>query len=137
MNPTSRSRLYAVQAFYALQIDSHTNLTAVLDVISIAEKKGKSKILKLTKEIIDFAVKEKSSIDFVITNYSERTKELDKMNPLVYSILIVALAEMMKFEKTKKAIIISEYINIANDFFGRGEVSFINAVLDKFAKNAA
>ena len=135
MNPTSRSRLYAVQAFYALQIDAHTNLTAVLEVISISEKKGKGKILKLTKEIIDFAVKEKSSIDFIISNFSERTKEMDKINPLVYSILVIALAEMLKFEKTKKPIIISEYISIANDFFGKGELSFVNAVLDKFSRS--
>jgi N utilization substance protein B len=135
-NPKSRSRLYAVQCFYAKQLDAETNYNAVLEALAIAEKKGRSKIIRHSKDILDFAEKEISSLNFIITNYSEKTKDVSKINPLVYSIIIVALAEMLKFEGVEKPIIISEFIAIAGDFFDKSEVSFINAVLDKFSKNS-
>ena len=135
-NPKSRSRLYAVQSLYAKQIDDSTNLDAVIEALTITEKKGKQKVIKHTQAILEIAVAEQNSIDSIIKVNSSKPKEVPTQNPLVYSILLAALAEMLKFEEVDKRIIISEYLNIAAGFFDRPEISFINAVLDKFSNSS-
>lgn len=133
-NPTSRARLYTVQAIYAMQIDTEANSSTILEALTLAEKKGKSKILRFCNQLLEFIAAEQKSIDEIIKNNSQKTKKIEDINPLIYAILLTSIAEITKFEDTDKPIIISEYLKITSDFFDRPEVAFINAVLDSFVK---
>lgn len=133
-NPTSRARLYAVQAAYAMQIDKEANSETILDALTVTEKKGKAKILKFCTQLLEFISEEYESINEIIKHNSQKIKKIEDINPLIYAILLVSLAEMTKFEEVDRPIIISEYLKITSDFFNKPEIAFINAALDSFVK---
>jgi transcription termination factor NusB len=47
------------------------------------------------------------------------------MNPVLQAIVSISLAEMLSEKETDKPIIISEYLLITSNFFGRGETGFV------------
>lgn len=134
-NPKSAARLSAAQAYYSLLIDSkQNNISALNSAVEILKKENLKIKTNFAAALLDFVTKEKESIEFIIKKYLEKNKPIEKISPLLLAILSVALAELLYDSKTDRAIIISEYLHICSDFFGRDEVGFINAILDKFVK---
>ncbi|MDX1950343.1 MAG: transcription antitermination protein NusB [Rickettsiales bacterium] len=137
-NPKSNSRLAVVQALYSLNIDSFDSFENREDILShtIAEIKADGSKVKnnFCKQIFNFALDEEESIKFIIEKYLDKTKKVEELNPLLYSCLRGAFAELLYDKETSRAIIISEYIKITEDFFSKTEAGFVNAVLDRFVK---
>jgi N utilization substance protein B len=134
-NPKSAARLSAVQAYYSVLIDNKlANDLALNSAVEILKKENLKIKTNFAAALLEFATKEKESIDFIIKKYLEKNKPIEKINPLLLSVVSVALAELLYDSKTDRAIIISEYLHICSEFFGRDETGFVNAILDKFVK---
>ncbi len=140
-NPKSASRLACVQALYSINIDTIDTFENKTEILShaIAEIKADGTKVKegFAKKIFDFAINEEDSIKFVILKYLEKSKSIEEINPLLYSIIRCALSEMLCDQETPKKVIISEYTKITENFFSKTEAGFVNAVLDKYAKDTA
>lgn len=56
----------------------------------------------------------------------------DELNePLLRAVLLCGAYELLACHETDAAVVISEYIDVAHDFFDRGEPRLVNGVLDK------
>lgn len=138
-NPKSTSRLAVVQALYSINIDTIDAFENKEQILAhtISEIKADGTKLKenLAKNIFNFAIAEEESIKFIIKKYLDKHRTIEDMNPLLYSILRAAISEMMIDKETPRAVLISEYVKIAEEFFTKTEAGFINAILDKYTKD--
>ncbi len=70
-------------------------------------------------------------IDRFIQNRLSGTWTVDKLDAVLRSIIRCAVAEIMLGDFIEKAVLCSEYTNVAGNFFRSKEVGFINGVVDR------
>lgn len=134
-NPKSSARLAAIQSLYSLTIDQGQKPEMVLNsVFEELNRDNKNVKRKFAEELLNFSLKEKTEIESLVERFSDKKDNIKQMNPLLLSIVIVGLAELLKDNETDRPIILSEYMRIASQFFDKAETSFVNAVMDKFVK---
>jgi transcription antitermination protein NusB len=72
-------------------------------------------------------------IDKLIENHAENWR-MDRMAAVDRNLMRAAVAELLGFPKTPRAVIINEAIEIARKFSSPESVQFINGVLDSVGK---
>jgi N utilization substance protein B len=72
-------------------------------------------------------------IDELIENHAENWR-MDRMAAVDRNILRAAVAELLGFPKTPRAVVINEAIEIAHRFSAPESADFINGVLDSVGK---
>jgi len=72
-------------------------------------------------------------IDKLIENHAENWR-MDRMAAVDRNLMRAAVAELLGFPKTPRAVIINEAIEIARKFSSPESVQFINGVLDSIGK---
>jgi len=60
-----------------------------------------------------------------------QTRRLERMELVLQAILVAGAAELLVISETPPKVTISEYVDIADDFFGSSEASLVNATLDR------
>ncbi len=137
-NPKTGSRLLAIQSYYSMLMDAgQTKENAISSAAEILKKEDIEFRKNFAEELLNFTVTEKDGIETIAKKYLDKNETLETMTPLLLAILMTAIAELLKDSKTERAIIISEYLLITSEFFGRGETGFVHAVMDKFVKGDA
>ncbi len=58
-------------------------------------------------------------------------RKLERMELVLQAILVAGAAELLAMPGTPPKVAISEYVDIADDFFGPKEASLVNAALDR------
>ncbi len=138
MNPKSAARLLAVQSYYSMLMDKkQTKENAINTALEILKSEDLKVKKSFAEELLNFCLNEKDSIEFIIKKYLDKENSLEGMNPVLQAIVSISLAELLSEKETDKPIIISEYLLITSNFFGRGETGFVNAILDRFVKENA
>ena len=61
-------------------------------------------------------------------------RQFDRMELVLQAILVAGAAELLAIVETPPKVAISEYVDIADDFFGRPEAALVNAALDRIAR---
>ncbi len=56
-----------------------------------------------------------------------------EMEPLLKAILLCGIGELLCHQDIDTALIIDDYLNVTHSFYEKGQVSFVNGVLDKVA----
>lgn len=74
-----------------------------------------------------------AEIDALIENHAENWR-MDRMAAVDRNILRAAVAELLGFPKTPRAVVINEAIEIARKFSAPESAQFINGVLDSVGK---
>lgn len=97
-------------------------------------KTGKMLDEKFLNGLVLYAIQHLEDIDKVLSAYLNERWPVDKLDPVVRSILRCAVAEIMVNTKTDIPILTSEYTNAAGTFFGGREIDFVNGVLDRVSK---
>ena len=134
-NNKSFQRLLVVQALYELSINKKRDQNSLDEIFShIIEqsdykKKIKNSSLKFAEEIFEGVNIHCDQIDKILKASINKKIKVSTMDKLLISIFRPAIYEI-KFSLITKKIIISEYLLIANRFFGDNETSLINGVLD-------
>ena len=70
-------------------------------------------------------------IDVFIQNRLTGTWVVEKLDAVLRAIIRCAVAEIMVGDFIEKAVLCSEYTNVASNFFSSKEVGFVNGIVDK------
>lgn len=81
--------------------------------------------------IVNTAIKEQSKIDNLIQQRLVGNWTVAKLDLVLRAIIRCAMAELLLGEKIEKAVLCSEYTNLASEFCSNKEVGFINGIVDK------
>ncbi len=73
-------------------------------------------------------------IDGLIENHAENWR-MDRMAAVDRNVLRAAVAELLAFPETPRAVVINEALEIARRFSGPESVQFINGVLDSVGRD--
>lgn len=89
---------------------------------------------KHLREVVDGVVREQKNIDPVIDQMLDKAWPLHRLDSTVRAILRAGAYELMFMERVPVRVAISEYVDVADAFFGAEEPRFVNGVLDKLAR---
>ena len=135
-NIKSFQRLLVVQALYELSINENRNQTPIKEVFaniieqSDYRKKMKRLNLNFAEKIYEGVTENLDEINKILKVSMSKKVKINTMDKLLISIFRSAIYEILFSDNVKKKILISEYLLIANRFFGNNETALINGVLD-------
>jgi len=92
-----------------------------------------SEVKGFAEDIFRVARDRAPEIDKLIENHAENWR-MDRMAAVDRNLMRAAVAELLGFPKTPRAVIINEAIEIARKFSSPESVQFINGVLDSIGK---
>jgi N utilization substance protein B len=134
------ARLAAVQALYQMDVAGATTADVGEDFRSGRLPRGETGPLasesdaELFRQIIDHAVEQQDSVDRAIARRLKGWK-LERIDAVARAILRAGVAELAVRADIPTAVVIDEYVEIANAFFDGAEPGFINAALDACARD--
>ena len=132
----SFQRLLVVQALYELSINENRSQTPINEIFAnIVEqtdykKKMNNSNLKFAEKIYEGVMENIDEINKILKVSMNKKIKINTMDKLLISIFRSAIYEILFSDKVTKKIVISEYLLIANRFFGNNETALINGVLD-------
>ena len=135
-NIKSFQRLLVVQALYELSINENRSQTPIKEIFTniIEQTDFKKKInnsdLKFAEKIYEGVTKNLDEINKILKVSMSKKIKINTMDRLLISIFRSAIYEILFSNNVTKKIVISEYLLIANRFFGNSETALINGVLD-------
>ena len=132
----SFQRLLVVQALYELSINENRSQTPINEIFAnIVEqtdykKKMNNSNLKFAEKIYEGVMEYIDEINKILKVSMNKKIKINTMDKLLISIFRSAIYEILFSDNVTKKIVISEYLLIANRFFGNNETALINGVLD-------
>ena len=135
-NIKSFQRLLVVQALYELSINENRSQTPIIEIFAnIVEqtdykKKMNNSNLKFAEKIYQGVIENLDEINKILKVSMSKKVKINTMDKLLISIFRSAIYEILFSDDVTKKIVISEYLLIANRFFGNNETALINGVLD-------
>ena len=88
----------------------------------------------LLSEILNLVKNSKDDIDIYIKKYIKKNWTIDRLDPIIRSILRCGIAELINFGDIPVKVILDQYVSLTRDFYEKQEVGFVNAILDNAAK---
>lgn len=136
------ARVAAVEAIYSHEVnnDGKEPLVLALDMLSIRESEAYKEGDDVTpdpeflKELIIGVSEHQEVIDQKITPHLQQSWSMERIGAVMRALLRVGVFELMQYDKLPFKAIINEYVNIAHRFCTEKEVSFVNGILDKIAR---
>ena len=135
-NIKSLQRLLVVQALYELSINENRSQTPIKEIFaniveqSDYKKKMNEANLNFAEKIYEGVIENLDDINKVLRVSTNKKVKINNMDKLLISIFRSAIYEILFSDNVTKKIVISEYLLIANRFFGNNETALINGVLD-------
>jgi N utilization substance protein B len=142
------SRLMAVQALYVREVtegtlaeslasDPDALIEHVIEIFEESEHEGRPTLATINKgfvlELIDGVMEHRAELDAMITAHLNKSWTLERISSLLAALLRTAIYEMMEKPNITARTIINEYVDMANAFFEKKEVGFVNGILDAIA----
>ena len=116
-------RIKVIQKLY----NSLMNPEAVIDY-------PKSQYRKFIKDVVTGTLERSNLIEETINSHLSEDINLAKTDKLLKIILFAAIFELMFKHNTPKKVIINEYLSASEQFLEKIQIGFLNAILDKIAK---
>ena len=135
-NIKSFQRLLVVQALYELSINENRSQTPIKEILTnIVEqteyrKKMNNSNFKFAEKIYEGVIEHLDEINKILKVSMNKKVKINNMDKLLIAIFRSAIYEILFSNNVTKKIVISEYLLIANHFFGNNETALINGVLD-------
>lgn len=142
----SHARMAAVQGLYRLKVMNEHVATGRLmeDVLASWEdskretdpefKASEDPDKAFLKKLICGAVPELDRINSLIMPHLAADWKMDRMSPLLVSILQSATYELIYHDNLAPSIIVDEYVALTGEFFDTGEQNFVHGILQVLAK---
>ena len=138
------SQAVALQCLYSITSrypeDKEATNESVESIIAHSQSETKIRDEELSEEyvrtIMDGVTKHQEKLANLIEPFLSPGWTLDRIAKVVQIILFMAAYEILHSD-VKHSTIINDYLEIAKAFNHKGEVGFINSVLDKVAKSGA
>lgn len=141
--PRSAARLAAVQALYQLGMSDDPKPKLVIEEYVKhrlgAEIEGEQYVdadANLFGDVTEGAWERRVEIDAQLTSCLSNDWPLERLETIIHAILRAGGYELIARPDVPTAVIINEYVDVAHGFYERTEASFVNGVLDRFAKAA-
>jgi N utilization substance protein B len=132
------SQTVALQGLYSISSrhpeDRDGVTVSIDDIISYSRDAGCEFEEDYVRKIMDGVIQNQEVIIQAIEPHLAHGWTLDRIGKVVQIILFLATYEIL-YSESKNSTIINDYLEIAKSFNHRGEVGFINSVLDKVAKS--
>jgi N utilization substance protein B len=136
----SAARLAAVQALFQIDFAAVTSDDVIAE-FAVYRLKGDldgEAIVAAERNWFETLVAgvdaERSALDEKIAPLLGENWSLDRLGGVQRAVLRAAAYELMSHPKVPARVVISEYVDLAGAFSGGEEVSFVNAVLDRLAR---
>jgi N utilization substance protein B len=131
-NPRHLARVIVLKALYATEHGDLDPIQAFDDISS--EEKLSKKNLEFAKVLFESVRTSKDKADENIENLSENW-DLNRIAAVDRYILQMAITELELFVDTPVKVVLNEAIELAKEFSTSESSSFINGILDSFAKS--
>jgi len=95
----------------------------------------KNQYKKYIKDVVSGTLERTDLIEETIIKHIDQDIDLKKTDKLLKIILFSGVFELMFKHNTPKNVIISEYIRASEFFLEKGQISYLNAILDKLSKS--
>ena len=95
----------------------------------------KSQYKKFIKDVVTGTIERQDLIEEVVLKYLAEDLDLKRTDKLLKLIIYAAIFELMFKHNNPTKVIISEYVKTSEFFLEKAQIKFVNAVLDKIAKN--
>jgi transcription antitermination protein NusB len=95
----------------------------------------KSQFKKFIKDVVQGTIERNDLIGETITKYLAEDIDLERTDKILKIIIYAAVFELMFKHNNPKKVIINEYVKTSEFFLEKAQIKFLNAVLDKIAKN--
>ncbi|SDD60884.1 MULTISPECIES: transcription antitermination factor NusB [Kordiimonas] len=139
--PRSAARLAAVQALYQLDMSDEPKAKMVVEEYvnhrlgqEIEGDQYVAADANLFSDVVLGAWERREEIDGTLTSCLSSDWPLDRLEKLIHAIFRAGGYELVARPDVPTAVIINEYVDVAHGFYERTEASFVNGVLDRFAK---
>lgn len=139
-NQRGAARLAAVQALYQMDVGG----SGVLEVVSeyesfrLGQEIDGEQYLKADpswfRSIVSGVVRDQLKLDPLITRALQEGWTLSRLDSTVRAILRAGTFELIERKDVPIAVIVNEYVEIAQAFFEEEEPRLVNAVLDRIAR---
>jgi transcription antitermination protein NusB len=139
----SLSRLIAVQTLYQYDYLTGENndilnlMTEMVDNYLIDAQNDeiasyRKKIdMKFLTELLENITDKLTQIDEIIEKSIKTHHDFNKIQDVMLAILRLGIFELKFINKTPFKVVINEYVDIANAFYDKNRVDFVNAILNK------
>ena len=94
----------------------------------------KSQYKKFIKDVVTGTLERSDLIEEQIKSFLANDINLNKTDKLLKIILFAAIFELMFKHNTPKKVIINEYLLASEHFLEKIQIGYLNAILDKIAK---
>ena len=94
----------------------------------------KSQYKKFIKDVVTGTLERSDLIEMKINSLLKNDINLVKTDKLLKIILFAAIYELMFKHNTPKKVIINEYLLASEQFLEKIQIGYLNAILDKIAK---
>ena len=95
----------------------------------------KSQYKKFIKDVVQGTIERNDLIEETISKYLAKDLDLKRTDKLLKIILFAAIFELMFKHNNPTKVIINEYVKTSEFFLEKAQIKFVNAILDKIAKN--
>jgi transcription antitermination protein NusB len=139
-NQRGAARLAAVQALYQMELSG----TGVLEIVSeyenfrLGQELDGDQYLRADpswfRSIVSGVVRDQRKLDPLIADSLIEGWPLSRLDATIRAILRAGVFELIERKDVPVAVIVTEYVEIANAFFSEDEPKLVNAVLDSVAR---
>ena len=95
----------------------------------------KSQYKKFIKDVVLGTIERNDLIEEVVFKYLAEDLDLKRTDKLLKLIIFAAIFELMFKHNNPTKVIINEYVKTSEFFLEKAQIKFVNAMLDKIAKN--
>ena len=95
----------------------------------------KSQYKKFIKDVVQGTIERNDLIIETIKKYIPEDLDLKRTDKLLKIIIFAAIFELMFKHNNPTKVIINEYVKTSEFFLEKAQIKFVNAILDKIAKN--
>ena len=95
----------------------------------------KSQYKKFIKDVVQGTIERNDLIEETISKYLAEDLDLKRTDKLLKIIIFAGVFELMFKHNSPTKVIINEYVKTSEFFLEKAQIKFVNAVLDKIAKN--
>ena len=95
----------------------------------------KSQYKKFIKDVVQGTIERNDLIEETISKYLSKDLDLKRTDKLLKIIVFAGVFELMFKHNSPTKVIINEYVKTSEYFLEKAQIKFVNAVLDKIAKN--
>ena len=95
----------------------------------------KSQYKKFIKDVVQGTIERNDLIEETLSKYLAEDLDLKRTDKILKIIIFAAIFELMYKHNNPTKVIINEYVKTSEFFLEKAQIKFVNAILDKIAKN--